>query len=244
MSSLVGVQNFEKKAVAFGLSHLILILVLVASVIAGVYLYDSRRADQADSRAALAALKAEQADQKNSAVQQSTSTQIAILASQNAALQQQVSALASAIAVRDAALSRAVSTVPSQSPSSLAVEWGVSAGEPAPAIDPQGNFIATLPLAQKSTIALMTVPTLKADNADLTAQVAKDTTVIANDGQSLRLEKEAHLSDNASCVADKAALNASVQKVKADGRRSKFRWAAMGYVAGLLSKPLVLAIGL
>jgi hypothetical protein len=99
-------------------------------------------------------------------------------------------------------------------------------------IDPQGNFLAPLPLAQKSLTALLAVPVLQADKKDLTAQVDAEKTALANSDKALGLERQAHASDNAACTADKKSLSAQIDKVKADARRSKFKWFLTGFVSG------------
>jgi len=225
----------EKKLLAFGASHLVLIVACFVSLLGCVYLYDSIRAERADSRAALAEQKARAGDSANQAVQQETAREIANLAEQNRGLQAQIGGLAQAMAARDAALEREKQTVISLPPSELATKWGAAAGEPAPVLTPAGGFIATLPLAQKSLIALEAVQTLTRDKQDLAAQVSKEQAIAGNNAAALGSEQAAHASDNAACKLDKQALQAEVTKVKRDAARSKFRWAAGGFLSGALT---------
>jgi hypothetical protein len=225
----------EKKIISYGLSHLVLLVACFVALLGCVYLYDSKRAELADTRATAAEAKAQVADQQNAGVQVQTQRQMAALAQQNQFLQNQIAALASAIAQRDAALAGQRQEIAGLAPPALAQEWGAAAQETAPPVDSQGHFLASLPLAQKSLSALISVATLQADNRDLTKQATELKQIISNDAGLLANERAAHQSDVAACTADKAALQAEVKKVKADARRSKIKWCLGGFAAGLIS---------
>ena len=224
-----------RKALSYGLSHLILLTLLFAAVVGGVYLYDSKRTDQAESKAQLSQATAQVADAQNTKLQAQTAQQIQLLAQQNASLQAQVAALAAAITQRDSALATQIAAAKSLPPPALATQWGVSAQEPAPSIDQQGNFLAPLPLAQKSYEALLAVPVLQEDNKDLQAASVDQKQQIANGQAALGVETKAHLGDNAACAADKKALADEVAAVKAKARKSKLKWGLGGFVTGAVT---------
>src|ERR1700752_1444987 len=147
------IQKIEadvKKVFSFGLSHLVLIGLLMAAMCASIYLYDSRRADQADSRAALAETTAQLEEKQNAAVQQQNEQTLQAVQQSNLLLQQQVAALIAATQQRDANLLKDQVIVKTMTPPVLATKWGEVANDNPPAIDSTGNFIVPLPLALKS----------------------------------------------------------------------------------------------
>jgi DNA repair exonuclease SbcCD ATPase subunit len=228
-------ESEGKKIIAFGFSHLVLLLACFIALLGCVYLYDSRRADAAEARAALAEAKAHTSDQQNAAFQQQTAQQIAALAEQNKLLQSQVGSLAAAIQQRDAALAQRQQEITTLPPSDLAEQWGAAAGEPAPALDGQGRILATLPLAQKSLTAIEAVATLQSDKQDLTGELANAQKIAANDVEALSKEQAAHASDQGACKTDKAALQAQITQLKRAARRSKIRSFAAGFLTGALT---------
>ena len=246
---LNGVEKEVKSIVSFGTSHLILIVLLALTLVGSVYLWDSKRSDLADAKASAAVLQAQQADQKaktadqqNQALQASTLAQIQALTTSNRSLQAQVSSLASAIAKRDSDLAAQQKAVVAMTPTALSTAWGSAAKEPAPVVNPDGNFLASLPLAQKSLEAFNSVSVLTADNRDLTDTVSVQKNVISNDGLAFAAEVKAHSGDVTVCTADKAALNADKaalvaenKKIKVDARKSKIKWALGGVVTGAVT---------
>jgi len=227
------VEKKVKAAWAFGASHLVLIACLAAALLGAIYLWDSKAADRADARAALAQALSAQKDKDNAALQKTNADQQAQFARQNAALQGEVSSLASAVAKRDATFQTHAAAVPTLAPPALAIEWGKAASEPAPVVDTSGNALVPLPLAQKSVIALELVPVLQQDKRDLQASLDKDAQVISNDGAALGKEQAAHFSDKAACTADKNTLKADLDQAKADARKGKIRWFLYGVGAGI-----------
>jgi hypothetical protein len=229
------IEQEARKVLSYGLSHLIMLIACALLLVGSVYLYDSRRADQADARAALAEAKAKFTQDQNTTVQAQTQEQIAALAEQNKVLQSQVGALASSIEARDAQLAQRQAQITTLPPSDLAQEWGAAAQEPAPGLDSQGHFLATLPLAQKSLAAFEAEKALAVDKQDLTQELQGQHAIADNNAAALGKEQAAHLSDQNACTASKAALQAEVKKAKTDARRSKLRWAAGGFISGVLA---------
>ena len=243
------VEQSGKHLLSFSLSHLILITLLFLSIVGSVYLWDSKRASEADERANFAELQAQQADQKaktadqqNQALQASTLAQIQALTTSNRSLQAQVSSLASVIAKRDSDLAAQQKAVVAMTPTALSTAWGSAAKEPAPVVDPDGNFLASLPLAQKSLEAFNSVSVLTADNRDLTDTVSVQKNVISNDGLAFAAEVKAHSGDVTACTADKAALNADKaalvaenKKIKVDARKSRLKWGLGGFISGAVT---------
>ena len=225
----------EKKLLAFGASHLILIMACFLSLLGSVYLYDSKRAERAEAQLAAAQSQAKIVDSQNQTLQAQTQQQIAVLAQQNQALQSQIQALSVAIAQRDAQLVQSQQNILTLPPTQLAEQWGAVAQEPAPALDSQGHFLTTLPLAQKSLSALEAVNVLQADKQDLTNELGKQRTIASNSAEQLSKEQSAHSSDINACKVDKDTLQSQIAALKATARRSKFRWAIGGFAAGALS---------
>jgi hypothetical protein len=80
--------------------------------------------------------------------------------------------------------------------------------------------------------ALEEPPILKQELAADETIIKNDMGIIANDAKILDAEKQAHASDNAAAVADKATLNQEIVTVKAEARKSKFKWFFAGVVTG------------
>jgi hypothetical protein len=91
------------------------------------------------------------------------------------------------------------------------------------------TIVLPLPLGQLALTDMQLVPLLTQDKAQLQAELANET-------QSLTLEKQAHASDvkalNAQIDVDKVELKTE----KALARRSKMRWFAAGVVVGFVGR--------
>lgn len=233
------VYTDAKKVITFGLSHIILITLLAASICFGVYLYDSKRADRADAAASQAQTIAQIQDKTNVQIQSQTLSTLSAIQQQNVLLQQQVVALEATLSQRDQALVTSQKNVQNLTPLALSTQWGQVAQEPAPGIDKDGNFLVALPLARKSVDALLAVPILTQDSADLTKQVTDLNKVVTNDNTALQSEITAHQSDVKTCTDDKTALNAQIVKVKADAAKSKRIWGIVGFVLGTIVRSII-----
>ena len=212
--------------------HLFLFVVVLLTLFGFYYEYVNRAADKEDSRYATLQAATASSDAQNKAAQAQNAQSIAALANQSLVLEGQVSNLAAAIGKRDNALTVQTTAVPKLSPTDLGNQWGAVALEPSPQVDASGAFIVPLPLAQKSVVAIMTVPVLQKDKADLQSEVTAKSSVITNDVSTLADERSAHLSDNATCKADKKLLTEKVDKVTKDARRSKIRSFLFGFGVG------------
>ena len=232
MPSLAPAKSTAPASSLFNKWHVALILVALLLVSLLGYKIISAQADRADARFAAAQAAAAASDKQNAAIQQQIVQRLSELASENQRLEGQVFTLATAINKRDTALTVQTSTVPKLTPTELGNQWGAVAAEPSPQVDATGNFVVPVPLAQKSVVALMTVPVLQADKRDLQSEVTAKTSIISNDASALSSEKQVHLSDNATCKADKQALTAQVDKVKKDARRGKIRSFLYGVGVG------------
>ena len=138
---------------------------------------------------------------------------------------------ASAIASRDAQLIKDREQIKTLPPPQLAVKWGEVASEPAPAIDASGNFLAPLPLVQKSVDALVALPVVTKDNADLKTQLSQETQIAYNNDQKFQDEKKAHASDGEVCKQTVSTKDAEIKDLKAAARK---RNIIISVIAGAL----------
>ena len=217
----------------FDKTHLALALAVLLLVAGLGYKIISNQADKADTKFAAAQSVAAATDKQNAAIQQQIVQRLSELASENQRLEGQVVTLASAISKRDSVLTTQTAALPSLTPTQLGNQWGALSAEPSPQVDATGNFSVPVPLAQKSVIALMTVPVLQKDKVDLQSEVEAKSSIIVNDGTALLSEKQAHISDNVACKADKQMLTAKVDKVTKDARRGKIRAFMFGVGIGV-----------
>lgn len=221
-----------KKAISFGLSHLVLIILLFAVSLGAFYEYDSRRADHANAAAKAATAVAQTMAVSNKQFQAQTAEQVQQLAVQNKNLQATISQLASSIVSQNVALAQKTQAVQSLPPTALATQWGSAAAEPAPSIDGNGNFVAPLPLAQKSYTALITVPVLQGEDKNLQQQVSTETQIASNNEKQFQSEEAAHQKDNVACSTEENSLNAQLKSAKLEAKKDKIKRFFEGLLIG------------
>lgn len=217
-----------QKVYTFTKSHLVLAALLALAIFGCIHLYDARQADKADATAATSAAIAKEKDAENAQLQQQNAALQAQLAANEAQQEQTAAALIAAAKAIQASTQQQVNKIPTLPPSQLAVQWGAAAQEPAPAIDAAGMFQVPLPLAQKSTVALIEVPSLTSQNEKLTDANTALNGALSDADKQLDSEKAAHLGDNQTCAADKKALQDEVVKVKKDARRRSLKYMLLG----------------
>ena len=214
--------------------HIILLAVVGVLILGGVYGVETLLANRAHEQFLQQQTILQTMVQQNKQTQEQAQAQISSLTQQNAVMAQQFATLAASIAARDAQLFKDRQQVKTLPPAQLATKLGEAAQEPAPSIDSTGNFLAPLPLAQKSVDALITLPVLINDNADLKSQLDKETTIAANNDQKFQAEVKAHESDNNTCKQTVDTKNAQIRDLKASARKRAIIIAivsaAFGYV--------------
>jgi hypothetical protein len=212
--------------------HLFLLVAVVILAIGSIYAIESLLANRTHENFLQTQAILQQFQEQNKVVQAQTQAEIATLTQQNTILQQQVGTLAAAISTRDAQLSKDKEQIKTLPPPQLAAKWGSSANESAPTLDSSGNFIAPLPLAQKSVDALITVPVLQQDKKDLQSQLAAETTVATNNDTKFQDEKKAHQSDQQVCTQAIAAKDAEIKDIKAQNRKRNIILTVLGIALG------------
>jgi DNA anti-recombination protein RmuC len=214
--------------------HIILLAVVGVLILGAVYGVETLLANRAHEQFLQQQTILQTMVQQNKQTQEQAQAQITSLTQQNAAIAQQFATLAASIAARDAQLLKDRQQIKTLPPAQLATKWGEAAQEPAPPIDSVGNFLAPLPLAQKSVDALITLPVLTKDNVDLKSQLDKETTIATNNDQKFQAEVKAHESDNNTCKQTVDTKNAQIKDLKASARKRAIIIAivsaAFGYV--------------
>jgi hypothetical protein len=158
--------------------------------------------------------------------------QIDALTQQNTTLQNEITTIIASINARDAQLDSDRKKIKDLPPDQLATKWGAAANQPAPAISPTGDFLAPLPLAQASVDALIQVPVLTKDKADLQSSLKDETQVADN-------EKKQHTLDNETCAATIKTKDAQISDIKAQARKREAKIAAVFTVVGLVARKLI-----
>lgn len=143
-----------------------------------------------------------------------------------------------AIASRDAATRKQQVVDQTLSPSDLAARWQaiakLSAGSVSPSLN--GAFAVTDAGARQTVQQLEDVPRLDADLKDKTQElVLSQSLLTAAEGRILGLNDQV-AGLNLEIVDAGKACDARVKVVKDQARKSKGRWFAVGYAAGLLTK--------
>lgn len=224
MSVIQTVETDAKKVWAFGVSHLVLISLLFVSLVGSVYLFDSRRVDKADYAAQLAQQHEAQVVAANTTFQQQTQARIAELTATVAQLQSKQQ-------VRNSQLATQQKTDESLAPTDLADRWEKLVPDSKVLPTPSGYIL-------DSASGLETIQSLE-QLPVLTANLA-DETQIANSFQSeYKLEQSAHISDNETCKVQLATDATVLKSVKADARKSKWKWFIAGVVTGFIGRSAI-----
>ena len=197
-------------------THIILYVCLAGALLGGTYLITDRQAEHARTQLAVAQAQLVQTQAANNTFQSQVAQQLAQLQAQNADL-------AKALQARQTVEIK----LPAQNATLSASQVAQGLGQGATASG--DTIVLPLPLGQIALTDMQLVPMLQTDKAQLSTELANET-------QSLQLEKEAHTSDvkalNAQIDVDKVELKA----VKAEARKSKFKWFAAGVIVGFVGR--------
>lgn len=232
------VTGFVHKELDWFKHHLISLAIIVALSFGAIYGVESMMANARHEAWLQVQAISDAKDKANAQVQSDNEKKYEAVLQQNAVLQQQVVQILNVNAQLTANLEKQKVEIKTLPAPALAAKWGGAAEEPAPQIDAQGQFIVPLPLAQKSVIALVSVPVLQTENKNLADGLAKETTIANNNASSLDSEKKAHTSDNDTCKVDKDTLKAEIKDVKAQARKGKLKWFFIGLVTGFMGSHL------
>jgi hypothetical protein len=224
MSVVQTLEADAKKVWTFGVSHVVLIACLFVSLVGSVYLFDSRRADRADYAAQLAQQHEAQVVAANTTFQQQTQARIAELTATVAQLQ-------AGQQVRVVQLATQQKTDATMAPTDLADRWEKLVPDSKVLPTPSG-YMLDPSSGLKTVQSLEQVPILTANLADEVK--------IANSFQSeYKLEQAAHTSDNDTCKVQLATDATTLKAVKADARKSKWKWFIAGVVTGFIGRSAI-----
>lgn len=247
-------QTIEKRiGLFFDPAHLLLTGLLVIAVVFGVYHFVSRRADQADGRAAVAQAVAKQAAddaaasaKTNAELQAATTQQLAAIQQANAALQQQNAQITKTLADSIAALKAAQATNITRTPNERAARWHELV--PGATVSPiaGGGYTLDENSGLDTLNALENLPILSQRTEALTKQLANDDQIIANDAVALKKEQDAHKADTDNDAKQLTACTTGTKKVQADfdaykekARKREMKIAAVFTVLGVVARHFV-----
>lgn len=232
----VQIQSTVARDIDWARHHLIVIVAGFVLAAVSVYGIESLLAQRAHDNWVAQKTLLDQMQKQNEQTQAATKAQIDALTQQNAQLAQQFEAAMAAMAARDSQLLKDRGEIKSLPPTALATKWGAAANQPAPVVQTNGDFDVPLPLAQASYDALLQVPVLTKDNADLKGAVANKTQEAANNEQKFENEQKAHTSDTETCKQNVNTLNAQITSIKDNARKDNvivaFVSTVIGYVIG------------
>lgn len=231
--------SFVHKELDWFKHHLISLALVAALVWGTVYGIESIIAKHDHENFLEKQAISQQYDKQNQITQQQNKATVDALTQQNQVLQQQVASILQQNVTLMANLQKQREEIKTLPPPALAAKWGDVAHEPAPVITANGDFLAPLPLAQKSVDALISVPVLQQDANNLQVALDKETTLANNNQSKYESELKAHTSDTATCTADKNTLNAQISEIKSEARKSKSKWAIIGGVIGFIARSFV-----
>lgn len=193
-------------------THLILLAIVAGSIYGGIYLVESKIADHDKQMATIYQVQ-------NQQFQAQIKEEIDALKEQNTQLSQ-------ALATRQVVEVKLPTQNGSLTATQAAQEISKSTkANPGQVVSQGDTVVLDLPTARDLTTMAQLVPLLQADKADLTKQLSNETKIY-ND------EVSAHQKDN---QTNAVALTAC----KADARKGKLKWFGIGYVAGFLTRTIL-----
>jgi hypothetical protein len=230
------IETNIKAAYTYGLSHIVLIGALALALVGCVYLYDSKKVTEANSKAALAETTAQIQDKNNAAYQSQLATQLADLTQRNTQLDAEFSSLSQSISSRNSSLLREQHQANVLQPSQLSDDWSLLIHSPQSVTFSQNVYQVTPDAAIKTVQQLEAVPILTSNLADEDKQIDTLKDMVGNTSKALGVETDSHKADQAACVVDKKALSDQLDKAKSDGRKGKLKWFGIGFVAGFVAR--------
>lgn len=253
MSDPINTIEKDVKAIyTFTKSHIVLTVALAASLLFGIYTFDSKRAQEADTRAAIAQIQAQdaekratQADSANKQFQADAAQKEQAADTRVMQLQTEVDSLAKAMAARNVALGQQQKTDLTLPPTELGNRWSsllklapgtVVYKDAKSGVDPNVTAFLVSPAAAVTTVqALESVPVLTQNVADLTKTVSDKNLQLTEKDTIITLKSAENGSNMAACelkVAAKEldikAKDAVITQVKADARKKSLKYLLLG----------------
>jgi hypothetical protein len=218
-------------------THLILLAIMASLIFGGVYgvlnvieKHDAKAAAQAQVQATLQA-------KQNQDLQAVIASKQLQLVQDRAALQAEeakIETLLSQRAVVEKALPKANASLTAQEAAIQISKFTKGNATPS-----GSSVTVDTPTAQVIVTELELVPLLEADKADLTKQVLEEKSVSENIAEQLSLEQKSHKSDVAALTSQVEADKKEITFVKAEARKGKLKWFGIGYVAGFLTRTIL-----
>ena len=211
--------------------HIILYAVAIVFALGLTYTIESKIADRADAKFEAQKAIDQQKDVSNAQFQKQAADQLAQMKSVNDQQQLLNAQSQAAIASLRQQLKDQQGKDATLPPNDLAARIQTLA--PGGIVTPiAGGYTLDQPEGVAIAQALENISVLNQELSLDQMVISRDDTVIANDEKSLDVEKAAHAADNATAAVDKKTLNDQIASIKADARKSKFKWFIAGVVAG------------
>lgn len=211
--------------------HLTLYVAAIVLALGLIYAIESRIASRAEQKYEDLKTLADQKDSSNAQFQKQIADQMAQLAMQNtqlqAANQQQTVLVSSLISQLQANKKKDATLAPNDLASriqTLAPGGSITVVGTAYQMD-QSEAVSVAQALEEPAI-------LKQELASDQTVITNDVAIIANDAKVLDSEKQSHTSDVTAIQAKLDAANQEITVVKAQARKSKFKWFIAGVVTG------------
>jgi hypothetical protein len=211
--------------------HIILYAVAIVFALGLTYVIESNVADKADAKYQQQVAVDQQKDASNTQFQQQAVNELAQIKSENDQQQVLIAQAQATIATLKQQLQDQQGKDAVLPPNDLAARIQTLAPGGKVTVAPSG-YTLDQPEAVAIAKDLESVPVLTQELGLDQETISRDDTIIANDGKALADEKAAHAADNATAVIDKKTLNDQIASLKADARKSKFKWFIAGVVTG------------
>jgi hypothetical protein len=211
--------------------HIILYGVAILFALGLTYAIESKVADKADQKYQDLKTLSDQKDATNAQFQKQITDQITQLAMQNSQLQAenvQQNALVSNLLAQLKANKTKDATLP---PTDLATRIQTLAPGGSITVISDGYHLDQAE-AVAITQGLEEAPILQQQYDADQKVIDNDTIIIENDAKALNAEKQSHKSDVDAIQAKLDTANQEIKTVKADARKSKFKWFIAGVVTG------------
>lgn len=217
-------------------SHLLAIIVVALLIFGGVYGVDSliERHDARTDSKYTAILDAQV--KQTATLQQQLTTDEAAWSKLQAQLIAQNATLAKEIESRNTQLATQIKADATLSAVQVAAQLVEQTKTTASDITVNGDSISLdLTSARVITQDLDTLPVVQANLANTQTQLKNETTIATNAQSDATNEKAIIVSQTSQLADQTKACNAQIASVKAQARKSKFKWFGLGFVAGFFS---------
>lgn len=206
--------------------HIILLIIVVGLAFGGIYGVESLVANHDIATQSKYELILKQQEQQTSTLEANWQVVESQLLTQNSRLTQEMASANKNLAVQ---IQKNATLTAQEAAKQIQISTG---SQPAEVTANGDNVVLDLLTARKVSDALVTLPVVQTELVDTTQQLKNTQTILTNTQADVVQQKQLVADEITSCKAQIAV-------VKAQARKSKFKWFITGVVTGFIGKRLI-----